>query len=372
MEERLSERTTLDDNDELLLDVRNGVATVTLNRPAALNALTFGMLESLTRCMNAWEKDHAVKIVALRAAGDKAFCAGGDVRALHDGFKAGRADLLDFFVVEYALDYHIHNYAKPVVAVMDGIVMGGGMGIAQGAALRIVGDRTRMAMPETTIGLFPDVGGSWFLSRAPGHVGMYLGLVGPTLRAADAIYAKLADAYFPPEALATLDAELTTAARSPDPRGNIKNITQRKSTKPPGEAELASLRAPIDRHFGLSSVESIVHSLRAEADPALAGWRDRTLAALEKRSPTMLAVTHEQITRGKAMKLADIFRMELGMVQASLDHGDFIEGIRALIVDKDNAPRWKPPKVADVKPASVQKFFARRWADDRHPLAHLN
>jgi enoyl-CoA hydratase/carnithine racemase len=372
VEERLSDGTAPARDDELLLDVRNGVATVTLNRPAALNALTFGMLEGLTACMNAWEKDRAVKIVVIRAAGEKAFCAGGDVRALYEGHKAGRKDLLDFFIVEYALDYHIHNYAKPVVAVMDGIVMGGGMGISQGAALRIVGDRTRMAMPETTIGLFPDVGGTWFLPRAPGQLGMYLGLVGPTLRAADAIYANLADAYFPPEALATLDAELATAARSADPRGIIKNITQRKSTPPPGEAELATLRSGIDRHFAMPTVETIVESLRKEDDPALVEWRDKTLAALGKRSPTALAVTLEQIRRGKTLKLAEVFRLELGMVQAALEHGDFMEGIRALLVDKDNAPRWKPARIPDVKPAAVQKFFAPRWADDKHPLAHLN
>jgi enoyl-CoA hydratase/carnithine racemase len=373
MEERLSLDTPVVSSDaELLTEVRNGVATVTLNRPAALNALTLGMLNGLTECMAGWAKDNRVKIVVIRAAGDKAFCAGGDVRALYEGFKAGRSDLLDFFVIEYALDYHIHMSAKPVVAVMDGIVMGGGMGLGQGAALRIVGDRTRMAMPETTIGLFPDVGGSYFLSRTPGKLGNYLGLVGPTLRAADAIYAKLADAYFSPDALATLHAELETAARSADPRGTIKNITQRRSSKPPTPAELLPLRTAIDTHFGRVDVGGIVRSLEAITDPALYEWRDKTLAALEKRSPTMLAVTLEQIARGKEMNLADVFRMELGMVQAALEHGDFIEGIRALLIDKDNAPKWTPPGISQIKAAAVARFFERRWPADQHPLKDLS
>src|SRR6185369_8603338 len=156
---------------ELLADVRAGVATVTLNRPGALNALSFGMIEELPRLLDAWERDDAVRVLVLRGAGEKAFCAGGDIRMLHDSFRAGTEGHHDFFIREYALDHRIHRYPKPVVALVDGIVMGGGMGISQGAALRVVGDRTRMAMPETTIGLFPDVGGSYFLSRVPGRLG---------------------------------------------------------------------------------------------------------------------------------------------------------------------------------------------------------
>ena len=176
MEERLSAS-----GGELLAEIHAGVASVTLNRPAALNALTLGMVEGLAQWLDAWAEDPRVRKVVLRGAGEKAFCAGGDIRALHDSAKQRTPYALEFYRAEYALDYRIHKYPKTVIAVMDGIVMGGGMGISQGASVRIVGDRTRMAMPETAIGAFPDVGGSHFLSRLPGALGIYLGLVGPTL-----------------------------------------------------------------------------------------------------------------------------------------------------------------------------------------------
>ena len=367
MEERLSaEPRDAAAPPELLLDVRNGVARVTLNRPAALNALTFGMLEGLTERLDAWERDDRVRVIVLRGAGDKAFCAGGDIRALYAGHRAGRTDLLDYFVVEYALDHRFHTYPKPVVAVMDGIVMGGGMGLAQGARLRVATDRTRMAMPETSIGLFPDVGASWFLTHAPGRLGDYIGLVGQTLRAADAVYANLADAYFPPESLARLDAELESLAASADPAGELSAMARRLAAKPSPPGELEALRDAIDVHFAKPDMAAICASLRSIADPALAEWRDRTLAILGKRSPTALAVAREQLTRGRGLGLGDVFRMELGMVRAALEHGDFIEGIRALIIDKDNAPRWRP-----LERAAVERFFDSRWPDNRHPLAHL-
>ena len=329
MEERLSAAA-----GELLAVVRAGVATVTLNRPAALNALTLGMLEGLTEWLEAWASDDRVRVVVLRGAGEKAFCAGGDIRALHERFKAGH-DMLPFFVIEYALDHRIHTYPKPVVALMDGIVMGGGMGLAQGASLRLVGERTKMAMPETAIGLFPDVGGSYFLARLPGSLGRYLGLVGPTLRAADALYCGLADEYI--------------------------------GTAPLALGELEAARPAIERHFGHDSVAAITASLAADDSD----WSRRTLEALGKRSPTMLAVTLEQLARGAKLGLADAFRMELGLIQSSFDHGDFIEGIRALIVEKDNAPRWNPPTLAQVDKAAVERFFRSRWSPGAHPLAHL-
>jgi enoyl-CoA hydratase/carnithine racemase len=333
MEERLSAA-----GGELLAGIRDRVATVTLNRPAALNALTFGMLEGLGEWLESWAHDDRVVKIALRGEGPKAFCAGGDIRALRDNFIAGR-DVYRFFEVEYALDFRIHTYPKPVEAHIDGIVMGGGMGIAQGARRRVVGPRTRMAMPETTIGLFPDVGGSYFLSRAPGKLGRYLGLVGPNLNAADAIYSGLADEY---------------AGEAPMAPG-----------------ELAHLRHAIDRHFAHDTVEAIADSLEEEASPEHAEWAQRTRAALDKRSPTMLKVALEQIRRGASMTLADCFRMELNLIHGCFEQGDFIEGIRALIVEKDNAPRWKAATLADVGPEAVEAFFRPRWSAPEHPLANL-
>jgi enoyl-CoA hydratase/carnithine racemase len=366
MEERLSAA-----GGEILADVRNGVATVTLNRPAALNALTRGMLDGLAAWMEAWTGDERVKLVVLRGAGDKAFCAGGDVRALREAWLAGRPDVLDFFTVEYRLDHRIYTYPKPVVAVMDGIVMGGGMGLAQGCALRIATDKTKVAMPETTIGLFPDVGGSYFLPRAPGQLGAYLGLVGGSIGAADALYANLADVYLGNEALARLDTELRSVAATTDPRAALKDMARRLGSAPPGKAELKELRGAIDFHFGQPDMGLVVSSLKTMAHHTLRGWSEQTLAALGKRSPTALAVTHEQLRRGKNIRLADAFRMELGMVAAALEHGDFMEGVRALLVDKDNAPQWKARRNSEVKDEDVEKFFARRWADDEHPLKDL-
>ena len=333
MEERLSAA-----GGELLAQVRAGVATVTLNRPAALNALTFGMLQGLDSWLDLWERDDAIRMVVLRGAGEKAFCAGGDVRGLHkQATTAGGQHR--FFEVEYALDYRIYKYPKTIVALMDGIVMGGGMGIAQGARVRLVGSRTRMAMPETAIGLFPDVGASHFLSRCPGEVGIYLGLAGPTINAADAVYANLAD------------VNLAVGESAP--------------------AELPALREAIDRHFSQPSIASIIASLRAESDPRFAPWAARTLEAFAKKSPTLLCVALEQLRRGRELGLADCFRMELNLINRCFEQGDFVEGIRALLVDKDNQPRWNPPRLEEVRPADVESFFTPRWPREQHPLAAL-
>jgi enoyl-CoA hydratase/carnithine racemase len=334
MEERLTAA-----GGELAAVVRAGVASVTLNRPASLNALSFGMIEGLAAWLERWRGDDAVRTIVLRGAGTKAFCAGGDVREIHHGFKAGSRLPHDFFVAEYALDFAIHTYPKPIVAHMDGIVMGGGMGLAQGAALRIVGDRTRMAMPETALGLFPDVGGSWFLSRLEGGLGAYLGLAGPTLTAADAIHCGLAD----------LDVGANPGARG----------------------EIEGLRPAIDEHFAHGSVEEIVRSLAGERRPEYAPWARRTAEGLARRSPTMLKVTLEQLRRGATMSLAECFRMELNLIERCFEQGDIIEGIRAVIVEKDNAPRWSPSALTQVDRASVERFFEPRWTPARHPLASL-
>jgi enoyl-CoA hydratase/carnithine racemase len=330
MEERLA-------GGELLAAVRGTVATLTLNRPAAHNALSIDMLRGIGDCLDRWEHDAGVAIVVLRGAGDKAFCAGGDIRALRASIEAGTPEHREFMRVEYALDYRIHTYPKAIAAHMDGIVMGGGMGIGQGARLRIVGDRTRMAMPETLIGLFPDVGASWFLSRAPGEIGTYLGLLGPTIAAADAIYCGLAD--------------LNVGAAAP--------------------SEIERLRPAIDRHFAHRTIEAIALSLATEESDAFRPWAEATLAGLGQRSPTLLKVTLEQLRRGRGMTLADCFRMELNLVNACFDQGDVREGIRARIVDKDNQPRWHPPRLEDVDRAAVEAFFAPRWTPAGHPLASL-
>ncbi|HET9577984.1 MAG TPA: enoyl-CoA hydratase/isomerase family protein, partial [Usitatibacter sp.] len=267
------------------------------------------------------------------------------------------------------LDHRIHRYPKPVVAIVDGIVMGGGMGISQGAALRIVGDRTRMAMPETAIGLFPDVGGSHFLSRTPGAVGEWLALAGPTIRAADALYCGLADIYLSHASIGRLDEWLTHAAASRDPRAALKALAMRDERPRLHAPEIAAVREAIERHFNAPAVEAIVASLAAET--VHREWAQRTREAILRHSPTALKIALEQVRRGRRLALAECFRMELNLVRGCLDHGDFFEGIRAMLVDKDRNPRWHPARLEDVSRADVERFFEPRWTAAQHPLSHL-
>lgn len=356
---------------ELLAEIRNGIAKVTLNRPPALNALTFGMIRGLATWLDEWEQDDRVRVIVLRGAGEKAFCAGGDVRSLYNGAKAGEPRLLDFFVAEYALDFRIHAYAKPIVAVIDGIVMGGGMGIAQGSGFRLVGPKTKMAMPETAIGLFPDVGGSYFLSRSP--VGLYLGLTGKTFRAADALFANLADRYMSAERFFELQARLDRLLWTGDSGKDVARLIDAVTTVPDEPSTLAPMRDAIEQHIRFDrTVPEILASLKAETRADWRDWATEAATTLEKRSPVMLCVTHEQLKRGRTLALADCFRMELGIVRACFEHGDLLEGIRAAVIDKDGKPRWNPSTLAEVTEERVAAFFhaADRLAED-HPLTHL-
>jgi enoyl-CoA hydratase/carnithine racemase len=359
--------------DHVLAEIRNGVGVLSLNRPHALNAITLGMIRSLTAQLLAWRDDASVKGVLVQGAKQEgkgaAFCAGGDIRFFHQAALAGNPELEDFFTEEYALDHLIHCYPKPYVALMDGVVMGGGMGISQGAALRVVTERTRMAMPETNIGLFPDVGGGWFLSRCPGHVGEYLALTGQVIGAGDAIHWGLADGYLRSDALPALHQAIGTAAFATDAdwlrfaRSNLQAMLQ---------PALASTQTAIDRHFSHATVAAILASLQEDGST----WALETVNVLGKRSPLMLAVALEQIHRARGMGLADELRMERGMMRHCFHlrpgaASEAVEGVRALAVDKDQRPRWNPATVADVSSAMVQAFFRSPWPPHAHPLRSL-
>jgi enoyl-CoA hydratase/carnithine racemase len=356
---------------EILSTVRDGVGVITLNRPAALNALSYEMVLELTTLLRNWAGDSSVRVVLVRGAGEKAFCAGGDIRSLYQSFNCAGSLHQDFFRAEYRLDYLIHCYPKPYVALMDGITMGGGMGIAQGARLRLVTDRTRIAMPEVSIGLVPDVGASFFLSRLPGALGMYLALTATQVRAADALYTGLADVYLPPEAAAGIEGTLRELHWSKDRAADIERASRMLGATPSAAPALAALRPAIDRHFSHGDVESILSSLRAETAPECATWAQQTLATIATRSPLTVAVTSRQLQRGATMNLAECFRMELGLVRHCLDAGDFIEGVRALTIDKDNAPHWKHAAIEAVTANEVDAFFTDPWAATTHPLADL-
>ncbi|CAH0204271.1 putative enoyl-CoA hydratase echA8 [Massilia sp. Bi118] len=352
--------------------VANGTGIITLDRPKALNSLSLEMVRALTETLLAWREDENVAAVLITSTSEKALCAGGDIRFFHQAGHAtplgGSALLEDFFTEEYALNHLIHFYPKPYISLMDGVVMGGGMGIAQGgpeSGLRIVTERTKMAMPEVNIGLFPDVGGSHFLSHAPGALGMYLGLTGLTIGAADALYVGLADVFVPAEqlpALQSLIASTPGAQLAEAIRAFAAPFAQQA-----GASELSAQRAPIDRHFGAASVEAVMSSLEGDDAP----FAQKALAAMRQRSPLMMCVTSEMLVRGASMDVAGCLRMERSLVRRNFEHGEVLEGVRALVIDKDNAPAWNPPSLEQVTPEMVARFFEPVWPDWAHPLRHL-
>lgn len=353
---------------ELLVEINNHVAFVTLNRPKALNALTLGMIRGLTEHFTRFARDDKVKAVVLRGVGEKAFCAGGDIRFLHESATSGNGAHMTFFTEEYRLNYLLHRYVKPVLCMLDGIVMGGGMGISQGSGYRLVGPKTKMAMPETAIGLIPDVGGSYFLSRSP--IGLYLALTGSVIGAADALFARLADRYLATDAHSALQAALLSQTWSSDPVNDVAELIEAHATVAP-PSPLQALHPAITRHFvAQRSVLEIIRSLEAETDANTQHWARDTAAILRKRSPTFLEVTRSQQNRGAKMTLAEGLRMELGVMRSAFEHGEPIEGIRALIIDKDHAPHWNPPRLENLAAGASTVFFNAAWPNG-HPLADL-
>ncbi|AIR90813.1 enoyl-CoA hydratase/isomerase family protein [Pseudomonas cremoricolorata] len=342
---------------QVLATVRNRIGHLTLNRPAGLNALTLDMVRSLKRQLDAWRNDPQVLAVMLRGEGPKGFCAGGDIRSLHDSYKAGDTLHETFFVEEYALDLTLHRYPKPLMVLMDGFTLGGGMGLAQGCDLRIVTERSRLGMPEVGIGYFPDVGGSYFLSRLPGELGIYLGVSGNQIGAADALYCGLADWYLHSEALPALDSGLDQLHFGDHPlkdlQGLLASLGQQILDAPP----LAELRPAIDHYFAQPDIPSIIEQLREVNLGNSHDWALATAELLEQRSPLAMAVTLELLRRGRQLNLEHCFAQELHVDRQWFAHGDIIEGVRALIIHKDKQPRWNPPRPSDVTAAQVNRFF---------------
>jgi enoyl-CoA hydratase/carnithine racemase len=360
----------------VLTEVRGRVGFITLNRPKALNALSLEMVRLLSECLMAWRDDVNVQAVAIRGTNKHgafgAFCAGGDIRFFHQAALAGDPALGDFFTEEYRLNHLIHTYPKPYIAFMDGIVMGGGMGISQGASHRLVTERTKMAMPETHIGLFPDVGGGYFLSRCPGRYGEWLGLTGEVIGAGQAIALGLADGVVAVEQLQSAwDALATMDLDQPEALAGWFAIYLEQSTP-----YSLPTRGKIDHYFALDTVQEIVRALEGDADL----WAQQTAAVLRKRSPLMLQVVLEQIRRARTLSLADDLRMERDMVHhcfnpehlgRSAAESETVEGIRALAVDKDHTPRWNPVRIEAVSVAMVNPFFNSPWTPEAHPLSAL-
>jgi len=365
-------------SSHLIVETRGRAGLITMNRAGALNALSLPMLRGLSAALLSWRDDAAVQVVGLRgmarhrASGQEqpfgAFCAGGDIRFFHQAALDGNPELEDFFTEEYQLDHLVHSYPKPVVAFMDGIVMGGGMGLAQGARLRIVTERSKLAMPETNIGLFPDVGGGYFLSRCPGHLGEYLALTGQVLDGPQAIAAGLADRWLPSQELPAWWEALAAQG--------LAAVHAAGSAAGPVADPLPMDQ--INHFFAQPSALDIVHALEAAA--ATDTWAREAALALRQRSPLMLCVTLEQVRRARTLGIADDLRMERDLMRhcfhaAHLARSgaatEVVEGIRALAVDKDHRPRWSPPRIEDVTQEMVAPFFASPWPGYAHPLRDL-
>lgn len=359
-------------SSHVLTEIRGRIGCITLDRPQALNSLSLEMVRALHAILSAWREDARVAAVLVSSSAERAYCAGGDIRFFYQAGRAtpvgGSALLEDFFTEEYALNHLIHFYPKPYIAIMDGVVMGGGMGIAQAGPecrMRVVTERTKMAMPEVNIGLFPDVGGSYFLSRTPHQYGTWLGLSGETIGATDALEAGLADVFIPGAQLPALYAALQTADGD-DLRALVRNFAA-PFAEQAAPGILAANRELIARHFAHDEVGAICQALAAD-DSAFA---QKTLAAMQKRSPLMMCVTLAQLRRGAALSVAQCLRMERCMVRHNFTHGEVLEGVRALVIDKDNAPQWNPPRLEEVNAEQVAGFFAPVWPDWAHPLRHL-
>ncbi len=333
---------------DVLLETRGPIGVVTLNRPKALHALSLGMIRSLHPKLEAWAKSPDVKAVVIRASEGKAFCAGGDVRAV-----AESADPRAFFQEEYALNHLIHHFEKPFIALVDGICMGGGLGLSIHGSHRVVTERLLLAMPETGIGLFPDVGGGWFLPRFPGETGTWMGLTGARCGAADAMWLGYATHFVPHERMDDAWDRLVRADWSAGTAHDVADAVLSSASSDPGPAPTAALRKAIDRCFAGDTVEDILAALEAEGTE----WASQTRSTLAGKCPFSLAVTLRQLRLGRSLGYDEMREVELRLALALTARPDFREGIRAVLVDKDNRPAWKPATLSEVRDEDVEACF---------------
>ena len=339
---------------EVLTRVENGVGRITLNRPKAIHALNRGMCEAMIEALLAWRGDEAVRSVLIDHAGERGFCAGGDIRMIAESGAGDASEAKAFFRTEYQLNHLMFEYPKPITAIVDGIVMGGGVGISEPAAIRIATERTTYAMPETGIGLFPDVGGGWFLPRLPGQTGVWLALTGARLKAADTVALGIHTHFVESGATVALKDELL--ANPSDPKGVADRVSGEA-----GPAPLDAHREAIDRLFAFDNVEDIFAALEADGSD----WALKQLTTLKTKSPQSLKVSLRQIRTGAGLKsFADNMAMEYALGGRVVQTHDFQEGVRAVIVDKDNAPQWSPADLAGVSDADLDALFAPLPADE--------
>ena len=341
--------------DELITSRIGRLGHIELNRPKALNALNFDMVQHMLDALENWEDDKSIEAILVTGAGGKAFCAGGDVKSIYFAGKAGDVGqngtlTADFFRAEYTLNYRIANYSKPYLAYLDGVTMGGGVGISILGSHRIASEHTVFAMPETGIGFFPDVGGSYFLSRK-GPIGLLLALTGQSIDFAATLSLGIATHFVPREIGTELVERLAT--------NGVTAALESLSHKPPPSERAENFRSIGETCFNCDTLDGVLSRLEQTAAEAasLSTLASETLERIRQRSPTSLAVTFEQLRRGRGMSLRDCLIMEYRISQACMKGHDFYEGIRALLIDKDHAPRWSPSTISDVGPQLIARHF---------------
>ncbi|XP_075286073.1 3-hydroxyisobutyryl-CoA hydrolase, mitochondrial [Opisthocomus hoazin] len=344
-----------DSTAEVLLEKRGGAGIITLNRPKTLNALNFSMIQQIYPQIKAWEQDPETFLIIIKGTGEKAFCAGGDIRVIRDAVKAGDRLVQDFFRGEYTLNNAIGTCKKPYVALLDGITMGGGVGLSVHGHFRVATERTLFAMPETAIGHFPDVGGGYFLPRLSGKIGYYLGLTGFRLKGRDVLKAGIATHFIESEKLPALEKDLI-ALKSPSTE-NIADLLNSYHLKSKVDLEkefvLDEHMEKINSIFSANSMEEIVEKLKQDGSP----FAIKQLETIKKMSPTSLKIALRQLREGASMSLQEVLTMEYRLSQACMRGHDFYEGVRAVLIDRDQAPKWKPAALEDVSDEFVDDCF---------------
>lgn len=330
---------------DVLFERVGAVGLVTLNRPKALNALTRDMCVAMNAQLAAWAEDEAIRTVVVRGAG-RAFCAGGDIRSLYESGRTGTPYAKQFYRDEYLLDATVAHYPKPYVALIGGIVMGGGVGISVHGTYRIADETTTFAMPETGIGLFPDVGGSYFLPRLSGELGTYLALTGARLKTDDTLFAGLATHFVPGGGQETLLTDLF--------RGRPAGEAIAAAGRSGGPAPIADRAVQINSAFAADSIDAVMGQLERDGS----AWAKETIATILSKSPTATKLALRQVRKGRHLSFDDCMRMEFRMVSRVIAGHDFYEGVRATIIEKDNAPRWQPSDLSEVSEAAVEAYFA--------------
>ncbi|WP_413583192.1 enoyl-CoA hydratase/isomerase family protein [Bdellovibrio sp. HCB288] len=364
---------------ELSTQIKNGVGVLTLDAPRSLNSLTLSMVEGLWDILNQWQTNPQVSCVFLQGSGEKAFCAGGDVRRLYNaiiddrnnGSNLATEACTDFFTKEYKVDHLIHRFKKPIIVWGDGVVMGGGIGLFAGASDRIVTEKSKLAMPEVIIGLFPDVGGSWFLNKMPDGWGYYLALTGARLNGADAIYLGLANHYVfstAKEDILTSLQKIAWSANTAQNRELVKNTLAGFSTSSP-TSDLHKFGSTVKKWENATSATEYRDLVTKAAENE--EWFARGLKTMNAGSPSSVKVIFEQLRRTANYTLEEVFQSELNLAVQCCRHPDFAEGVRALLVDKDQNPKWNPSTLDETSTDWIEGYFKDLWNKGNHPLKDL-